>query len=217
MPAPSAARSKAPLGRAKGRRAGPSLTLLAALVLLVLLGGGLNATVVATVSLAEMVTASRLIVEGTVVELSTERTPDGVLTTRVVVEAGEVFKDARDHRAAAGPGRIAFHVLGGEQDGLQLSMPGMPRFTEGDRAVFLLTQRTRRGFRFPVGLGQGVLRLTTEALGDVRVSRDLEGLVMVSGEGQPVSEPQALPTDYSTVAARLRELVRAAPGLRPDR
>jgi hypothetical protein len=184
----------------------PPRHFLAAATALVLLAAGLHATVVAAVSLAEMVTASRLIVEGTVVEQVSELNGQGVLTTRVVIKTGEVFKDTRAAPLFAGEGRTAFRLLGGDHEGLRLTIPGMPTFEIGDRAVFLLAQRSSKGFRFPVGLGQGVLRIRTDDAGTLRVSRDLDGTVLVQGDGSQ-TVASAIPTDYDTLADRLRALV----------
>ncbi len=180
-----------------------------ALLALALLAATLHATVVVALDLPELVAGARLVVEGRVVSAEASRAPSGLVTTRVELETVEVFKDARTGALPADEGRVAFELPGGEADGVGLVVPGMPTLEPGERVVLLLSARSARGFRLPVGLGQGVLHLEPDADGVLRVRRELDGVALVGTDGRPVEAVPSVPADRDALAARLRALVAA--------
>lgn len=87
-----------------------------------------------------LVSLSRAIVSGTVVESRVRRGPTGRIETVTMVGVDEWIKGV----SASGTGRTIDVVLpGGELDDVRLSVPGVPAFTAGERVLLFLSQTGR--------------------------------------------------------------------------
>ena len=82
------------------------------------------------------------------------------------------------YRGQEVPSRYTLRLIGGRgSDGLQLWIPGMPRFQKGEEAVLFL-EKTSMG-HIPTGLGQGVWRVHTDKAGNAWVRESLGGMHLV--------------------------------------
>lgn len=54
---------------------------------------------------------------------------------------------------------ISLRVIGGDRDGLQVNVPGAPRFGQGRKYLLFVTREFENGFRTTVGWQQGVMEV----------------------------------------------------------
>lgn len=90
------------------------------------------------------------------------------------------------------PERYTMRMIGGYgADGLNLWIPGMPRFTTGQESVLFL-ERTSAG-HIPCGLGQGVWRVRADLKGNPWVTQGGQGMHLVrrdhTGRLAPAHQP----------------------------
>jgi hypothetical protein len=112
-----------------------------------------GATVFVPVEFREMVTASRAIVHGRVVDVRSEPTADrSRIATYVTVEVEEHLK------GNLGP-TVTFRVPGGEVGRYRRVIVGAPRFDRGDEVIVFLSARGP-SIPYVFGLSQGVYRVS---------------------------------------------------------
>lgn len=152
-----------------------SLRAVLPFLLLLALAAPARATVVLEVGLDEMSRSSDVIFHGTVtrtdvVALQGQATR---LVTDITFSVAEVVKG----RALAPDPTFTLRLIGGARNGLELRIPGMPRFTPGDE-VLLFLERTDDGFAL-TGLSQGRFEVTRDPeTGEAVVDRDVGGVGM---------------------------------------
>lgn len=150
-----------------------------------------SATTMRSLSTDELTVASELVVSGRVVA-RTAVAEGGRIYTDSVVEVDECWRGRC-------PASISVRQLGGEHDGIGLSVAGITPLETGDRVVLFL--RRRAGHHRPVALSQGVFRFDGSEL-----VRDLGGAELVGGDGR------TLPGGLERVsAAALKSRVERAP------
>lgn len=146
---------------------------LLSLLLLLALAAPARATVVLEVGLDEMSRASDVIFHGTVTrtDVVALRGDATRLVTDVTFSLTEVLKG----RALAPDPKFTLRLFGGARGGLELRIPGMPRFVVGDEVVMFL-ERTEGGFAI-TGLSQGRFGVRPDPeTGEKVVDRSLGGV-----------------------------------------
>jgi hypothetical protein len=120
---------------------------------LLLIASPAYATVYVPVDFSEMVTTSKFIVHGRVIDVHSEPTMDrSAIATYITIEVEQPLKgNARDS--------ITFRVPGGEVGRYRRVVVGAPRFTRGDEVIVFLTSRGP-SIPFLFGLSQGVYRVS---------------------------------------------------------
>ena len=106
--------------------------------------------------IATLVEESDQAVQGRVIQTSSEWGEDGLIYTRVVL-------DAEDRLVASSDPTTSFLVPGGEMGEVRLTVPGAPTFERGDDVLVFLTDGKL------LGLGQGTFRVH-----DGQLSRQLD-------------------------------------------
>lgn len=148
--------------------------MLALTMLAVFAAPSALATTVMRVDVPMMTQTSEWVVRTHVTEvrnLDLRREGKGFFTD-VVLTITEVY------RGENVPERYTMRLVGGRgDDGLNLWIPGMPRFTVGQESVLFL-ERTSAG-HIPCGLGQGVWRVRKDAKGQHWVTQGGQGMHLV--------------------------------------
>lgn len=137
----------------------------------------LYATSVQRLSFDELVLKAQTIVEGSVIDAQTYRSPDGKLIfTRYTVNVEESLKGS--------PAKtVIVTTVGGRIGNTVLHVSGMPVFQSGERAVLFLEQAG--AYTTVVGLNQG--RFT---LSNGEISNGVTGLSFAGGgPGRPLKMP----------------------------
>lgn len=94
----------------------------------------------------------------------------GALFTRVVVVVDEVVKGVESNQ-------VILRLPGGQANGRQLRVAGMPTFVPGERVVLFLTEEDPSHGAWPLGLAQGKFRIERRgAAKEAEVFQDLRGL-----------------------------------------
>jgi hypothetical protein len=122
-------------------------------VLLSLIAAPAFATVYVPVDFADMVSTSKFIVHGRVVEVQSEPTSDrSAIVTYVTLAVEQPLKGRSGDS-------ITFRVPGGEVGRYRRVVVGAPRFDRGDEVIVFLTSRGP-SIPFLFGLSQGVYRVS---------------------------------------------------------
>ena len=153
-----------------------------------------DATTIVPVDFGEMVTASQMIVHGTVVDVRSQTTGGRRFVESVVTVA---VADALKGPAAR---HVRFRIPGGQIGRYRRVMVGAPEFAYGDEVVLFLSGKVP-ALPMPFGLSQGVYRVTRSS------GRAIVTPAVPTGAGRLVrGDPARRPV---TVDAFTRE-VRAA-------
>jgi hypothetical protein len=131
-------------------------------------------------SLTDMIQKSTMIVRGTIQPGSSAVLRGSIIYTHFQLSVTTAFK------GTPGP-MIDVAVPGGALNGIQQPVAGAPMLTAGQDAVFFLwTSKT--GLTQVIGLSQGLFGVTTNAQGQVTVSRGATSETMLDASGQTVSD-----------------------------
>ncbi|GMV41266.1 MAG: hypothetical protein AMXMBFR64_29820 [Myxococcales bacterium] len=142
----------------------------AILLMLLLLAAPARATVVLEVGLDDMSRTSDVIFHGVVTR--TDVVAVGGDATRLVTDVTFSLTEVLKGRALVPEPSFTLRLIGGQRGGLELRIPGMPRFSEGDEVVMFL-ERTEGGFAI-TGLSQGRFEVRVDAeTGERVVDRSL--------------------------------------------
>ena len=120
---------------------------------------------------------ARAVVVGSALRSWTEMSPEGRIVTKTTFSIEEVLKG--DLRA----GNLEIVVPGGVYGNHVLFIPGMPRFTDGERSLLFLAKPADRWMVYGMTLGR--FRFLTDMNGHDLVVRDDDDLVEESREGEP--------------------------------
>jgi hypothetical protein len=173
-----------------------------------------SATTIRSMSTAEMVTESTVIVRGTVgaqrglfnADKSRIYTDSTVLVTRVIAGTGVGHGVGPTTRLE----RISVRQIGGRVGEVSMTVPGVARLAPGEDVVlFLRTDGTRH---YLVGMAQGKFSLRKGPEGQTLVGRNLSGLHFLPSRGKPVGHSPVTPPPETYNA--LVERIRTAGGLR---
>jgi len=160
-----------------------------------------HATTVRHLDLASLTHGSQEIVIGTVESARSYWNPQHTrIMTDVVVSVSRSLKGAETDR-------ITLTQLGGEADGVRVTVPGAPVFREREETL-LFVWRDARGRAQVNGLGQGKFDITTDpATGAKRVQRSAAGLAVGSLETLAAA-PEGAPAPAFTLDELVREIQR---------
>lgn len=139
-----------------------------------------QATTLTKASLDNLIEKSTSIVRGRVVSSSTGARGSLVYTYYKIQVLDRLKGTATD--------QVQVQVPGGSFGGVQQSIAGAPRLSDGSEHVFFLWTGPS-GARHLLGLSQGVLDVTKNVAGDVMVSRQAsEATVVDAATGQAASQ-----------------------------
>ena len=110
-----------------------------------------------TAELREVVADAATVVRGRVTDVRAVRSPAGEVESIVTIAVESVLKGAADTF-------VSMRVPGGTIGPYRTVMTGAPVMRVGDRAVFFLKRGPGNAF-WPVGLSQGIYRVTMSASG----------------------------------------------------
>ncbi len=165
-----------------------------------------HATTVLKVDVETMTATSEWVVEARVTDVryADLRGEGAGLFTDVTLTIDQVYK------GEAVPARYVLRLVGGVgDDGMALTVPGMPRFRRGERVILFL-EKTTTG-HVPCGLGQGVWRVVDDTRGQPWVQQSSHGLHMMrrSPTGRLVGAEHAALTDAKTLESLIAEVYAA--------
>ena len=189
----------------------PRLPLaVATLITLLVIGADtLNATTVLGFDADGLVSHADRIVHATCDRRESYRDDRGLIVTRYVFTVheslkGDALKDGALNDGATST--IEFVQPGGEYRGVRLVIPGLSEHTVGDEMILFLSAASRHDARrrLPIGLDQGVYRVTTrEDETEPKVRRRVGDLRIVN----PSSALDSFPEDVGV--ATFKAAVRA--------
>ena len=131
-------------------------------------------------SLSDMIQKSTMIVRGTVQPGSTASLRGSLIYTHYQLSVTATYK------GAPGP-TIDIAVPGGALNGFQQPVSGAPTLVSGrDYLIFLWTSKS--GLTQVIGLSQGLFKVSTNAQGQISVSRAAITDPMLDSSGQPVTD-----------------------------
>ncbi|MCK5688629.1 hypothetical protein KAI87_05120 [Myxococcota bacterium] len=142
-----------------------------------------SASIIVALPEAELTRASHCIVTGAVIRTETFVNKYQQVFTRA---------DFQVYRGILGAKRgdiLSIEVPGGDlPGGYKAVVSGVPELKKG-RLFMGFFEKHGSQFR-PLGLSYGLLRITTDRDGTLRVHRDLDGLAPVNPKGEPVSRAE---------------------------
>src|SRR2546428_6621847 len=112
-------------------------------------------------ALARVTDVAARIVHGTVLEVRSGRDESGLPATWITLAVARTLKGPHQDRLTIKQLGVATPL----PDGTITRIAGMPQYRAGDEVVLFLHGESRRGFTSPVGLGQGVYRVSPTAAG----------------------------------------------------
>jgi hypothetical protein len=144
----------------------------------------LPASTLQRLSLNDMIQKSTMIVRGTIQPGSSAALRGSLIYTHYQLLVTAVFKPAPGQSISP---TIDVAVPGGALNGLQQPVAGAPALASGqDYVFFLWTSKT--GMTQVIGLSQGLFNVSTNAQGQVIVSRGPATATMLDSSGQPVTD-----------------------------
>jgi len=142
--------------------------LAIALTVLIVLSTSVGATTLQRFNLSELADHAERIVVATC-QQSEPALIDGQIYTRYSIAVSETVKGRTEST-------FTLHLPGGQFQGVQSRIVGMPSFAAGKEFVLFLTEKNALGHAWPVGLGQGKFNIKRTAKKEARVHQDLDGL-----------------------------------------
>lgn len=170
-----------------------------------------RASVVAALSLDELVGQSDVIAMGSIESLTVSRDA----RDRIVTDA--VLRVERSWKGSSAPGStVTVRRLGGTIDGISMQVAGEPALQKGGRILLFGRRSTQGSHLRPVGMAQGVLRVSLAADGAATVSPSNGGLSLVRRDQGGVLRPSAPavagPVALESMDVLLRDAVEATRG-----
>ncbi|MGY8823167.1 MAG: hypothetical protein ACKVJG_04395 [Candidatus Latescibacterota bacterium] len=174
-----------------------------ALLLIALLPSA-HATTLQRFGLEELVhNAERIVVA--VCQKSESVLVNGRIYTHYSFTIGETVK-------GNGKQTLELHLPGGQSQGLQSRIAGMPTFAVGEEIVLFLTEKNQLGHAWPVGLGQGTFRIERSEDQAARVYQNLDGLSFYEGAAKRAKAEEPIQgSKIGIFLERLRALDKATP------
>jgi hypothetical protein len=160
-----------------------SLLIMRKLIILACAGmylSSLPASTLQRLSLTDMIQKSTMIVRGTIQPGTSPVLRGSIIYTHYQLSVTTAYK------GAPGP-LIDVAVPGGALNGMQQPVAGAPTLTPGQDYVFFLWT-SKSGLTQVIGLSQGLFNVTTNAQGQLIVSRGAASEPMVNASGQSVTD-----------------------------
>lgn len=85
---------------------------------------------------------------------------------------------------------------------------GMPSYVQGERYMLFLGAESQAGLRAPIGLGQGVFRVTTAADGTITVQNEMGNRFLYPAADAATTGKSVRPTSRTTGPLRLNEFIQ---------
>jgi hypothetical protein len=146
-------------------------SLVRVAVVLGILAAPAGATMILrSMSLPEVAGEATRIVHGTVTDVRSGRDESDAPATWITIDVARTLKGSVGRRLTI----KQFGVAEPLADGTVTRIPGLPAYQVGEEVVVFLRDDSERGFTSPVGLGQGVYRVSTRG-GRRTVQSDLRG------------------------------------------
>lgn len=131
-----------------------------------------------TAELREVVSDAATVVRGRVTDVRAVRSPAGEVESIVTIAVESVLKGAAD-------AFVSMRVPGGTIGRYRTVMTGAPVMRVGDRAVFFLKRGPGNAF-WPVGLSQGIYRVTMSGGGSGAIAAPIVSGVTTNASGPVV-------------------------------
>jgi hypothetical protein len=132
-------------------------------------------------SLNDLILKSTMIVQGTIQPGSSAAMRGALIYTHYQLAVTGVYKGTPAGQT------IDVAVPGGTLNGVQQPVAGAPSLTAGQNyVIFLWTSKS--GLTQVIGLSQGLFNVSTNAQGQVTVSRGPASALMLDGSGNPVTD-----------------------------
>jgi hypothetical protein len=147
-------------------------SLLALIFVLTLTASTVDAATVQRLSLSEIVTASDVILVGTITAVTPSLRKGRVFTT-IAVHVEERLKGDTDER-------IEIVQLGGRTADLMTYVPGMPGFDLNEKVLLFLEKPQSVTHYVVTGLSQGKYRVSFDEKGLANVEQNIENLHLIS-------------------------------------
>ena len=168
----------------------------------------------ARLELEQLVDHAELVLEARVVAATPRLDAVGRVETELLLAVDRTFVgEDLALRSVRVPGGVL-------PDGRGMLVAGLPRLETGEEALLFFSAEGSTGWRMPVGLAQGVLRIRRPAPGRVVLVGDETGLGLANPGGGGLGESRGRRVlDYAAVVAELealaagREARRAARGV----
>lgn len=162
-----------------------------------------HATTMQRFALAELADNAEHIVVATCQKVEPELV-HGNIYTRYSFLVSETVKGDKEQT-------LTLHLPGGQFQGINSRIAGMPVFARGDEAVLFLTIENQLGHAWPVGLGQGAFRIERHADHDARVYQNLDGLSFYETAAKRATTAQPVQgAELGAFLDRLRALGKAS-------
>jgi hypothetical protein len=179
------------------------------LIILAIAAACLPASTLQRLSLNDMIQKSTLIVRGTIQPGTGPALRGSIIYTHYQLSVTTSFKGG-PAQAFTAQQLIDVAVPGGVLNGLQQPVAGAPTFSIGqDYVLFLWTSKS--GLTQVIGLSQGLFNVTTNAQGQVIVSRGAASQPMVDSTGQPVTDSN-LQMPLSLLASTIQAVLAGGSG-----
>ncbi len=145
---------------------------------LVLSPGALTASTFLSAEFREVVSESAAVVRGRVTDVRSVRSAAGDVESVVTIGVDAVLKGSAD-------AFVSMRVPGGVMGRYRTVMTGAPVMRVGQQAVFFLRRAPGNAF-WPVGLSQGIYRVTSSSTGAVTVASPVLAGVTTNATGAVV-------------------------------
>lgn len=117
-----------------------------------------GATTMIRLSTEELTVMSELVIEGTVTDIESRfHTEHQYVYTYVTLDVDRVLK------GTAPSGQIVLEELGGDVDGMHVTVPGAPAYAVGERVIVFTEWKANTGHHRTVALAQGKFRVVEDA------------------------------------------------------
>jgi hypothetical protein len=163
----------------------------------------LSASTLQRLSLNDMIQKSTLVVRGTIQPGTSAALRGSLIYTHYQLLVTAAYKGT--------PGQfVDVAVPGGVLNGLQQPVAGAPMLVAGQDCVFFLWT-SKSGLTQLIGLSQGLFNVTTNAQGQVTVSRGAASSPMVDSSGQPVTDTN-LQMPLSQLVSKIQAVLAGGSG-----
>jgi len=169
------------------------ITILAAGAL-----GSASGSTLQRLSLNDLILKSTMIVQGTIQPGTSAALRGALIYTHYQLAVTSVYKGTPSGQT------VDVAVPGGTLNGMQQPVAGAPSLTAGQNyVIFLWTSKS--GLTQVIGLSQGLFTVSTNAQGQVLVSRGPASALMLNASGNPVTD-----SNFQMPLAQLVSTIQAA-------
>lgn len=167
-------------------------------------GSAVEAGTARRMSVAAMVDAADLVVQGRVIHSEARIGARGLIETEYTLAVARTFwGEPLDQRSVTLPGGVL-------SDGRGLVLAGMPALRTDEEVLLFLSRASSSGIRMPIGLAQGKFAVERTEEGALRLVRDQAGLQLANPATGEVEEAERRGVhDYAEVVAEIHAAAAA--------